>query len=481
MRLQLFQVFEYNFTGRIPERRGIRPQKQKSVCISTNATTFNVTTNVTTFIDAHKGAPHILNTSDNYNNTDSTYDAAYIRGENFQGCRKHIDTAALIHNYRLLCDNVSSASPGTVCASVVKADAYGHGIDICVPALYSAGCRFFIVATLGEALKAKAALPSEATDAEILILEYTSPERAPVLSENGFSQSVFSEDYARELNRYSSGGRIRVHIKIDTGMNRLGLSCFDGSEEHIAALFGECPGLEVCGIFSHIFEPCDASRLLAQYESFTGVCDRLERLGFNLGMRHICASDGIFTVISEHEKCKASCPEDICREGIGGKKPLLDAVRLGIALYGYSGADADRFPSLKKLVPVMTFLGTVEAVHTAASGETVGYGGDYLAVGDRRIATVCGGYADGVLRVYSGEYVRVITDGGIYAVPICGRICMDAFMTDVTELPPEVSVSVGDRVIIFGSDDGESLRRLAKKAGTIEYECLTSARDDRWK
>ncbi len=415
----------------------------------------------------------------NYNNTD----AASVRGENFQGCRKYIDTAALIHNYRLLCDDVNSVSPGTVCASVVKADAYGHGIDICVPALYSAGCRFFIVATLGEALRVKAALPAEATDTEILILEYTSPERAAVLSENGFIQSVFSEDYVRALNRYSSGGRIRVHIKIDTGMNRLGFSC--GSEEHIAALFEECTGLEVCGIFSHIFEPSDASRLLAQYESFTGLCDRLERLGFDTGMRHICASDGIFTVISEHERRKAprkaSGSEDINNTGIGGKKPLLDAVRLGTAIYGYSGADTERFPSLKGLIPVMTFFGTVEAVHIAASGNTVGYGGDYLAVGDRRIATVCGGYDDGVLRVYSGEYVRVMTDSGIYAAPICGRVCMDAFMIDVTELPPEVSVSVGDRVIIFGSDGGESLRRLAKKAGTIVYECLTSTRDDRWK
>lgn len=411
----------------------------------------------------------------NYNNTD----AASVRGENFQGCRKYIDTAALIHNYRLLCDDVNSVSPGTVCASVVKADAYGHGIDICVPALYSAGCRFFIVATLGEALRVKAALPAEATDTEILILEYTSPERAAVLSENGFIQSVFSEDYVRALNRYSSGGRIRVHIKIDTGMNRLGFSC--GSEEHIAALFEECTGLEVCGIFSHIFEPSDASRLLAQYESFTGLCDRLERLGFDTGMRHICASDGIFTVISEHEKRKASGSDDLHNTGIGGKKPLLDAVRLGTALYGYSGADTERFPSLKDLIPVMTFFGTVEAVHIAASGNTVGYGGDYLAVGDRRIATVCGGYDDGVLRVYSGEYVRVITDSGIYAAPICGRVCMDAFMIDVTELPPEVSVSVGDRVIIFGSDGGESLRCLAKKAGTIVYECLTSTRDDRWK
>ncbi|MCI5512747.1 MAG: alanine racemase [Clostridia bacterium] len=415
----------------------------------------------------------------NYNNTD----AASVRGENFQGCRKYIDTAALIHNYRLLCDDVNSVSPGTVCASVVKADAYGHGIDICVPALYSAGCRFFIVATLGEALRVKAALPAEATDTEILILEYTSPERAAVLSENGFIQSVFSEDYVRALNRYSSGGRIRVHIKIDTGMNRLGFSC--GSEEHIAALFEECTGLEVCGIFSHIFEPSDASRLLAQYESFTGLCDRLERLGFDTGMRHICASDGIFTVISEHERRKAprkaSGSDDLHNTGIGGKKPLLDAVRLGTALYGYSGADTERFPSLKDLIPVMTFFGTVEAVHIAASGNTVGYGGDYLAVGDRRIATVCGGYDDGVLRVYSGEYVRVITDSGIYAAPICGRVCMDAFMIDVTELPPEVSVSVGDRVIIFGSDGGESLRRLAKKAGTIVYECLTSTRDDRWK
>lgn len=415
----------------------------------------------------------------NYNNTD----AASVRGENFQGCRKYIDTAALIHNYRLLCDDVNSVSPGTVCASVVKADAYGHGIDICVPALHSAGCRFFIVATLGEALRVKAALPAEATDTEILILEYTSPERAAVLSENGFIQSVFSEDYARALNRYSSGGRISVHIKIDTGMNRLGFSC--GSEEHIAALFEECTGLEVCGIFSHIFEPSDASRLLAQYESFTGLCDRLERLGFDTGMRHICASDGIFTVISEHERRKAprkaSGSDDLHNTGIGGKKPLLDAVRLGTALYGYSGADTERFPSLKDLIPVMTFFGTVEAVHIAASGNTVGYGGDYLAVGDRRIATVCGGYDDGVLRVYSGEYVRVITDGGIYAAPICGRVCMDAFMIDVTELPPEVSVSVGDRVIIFGSDGGESLRRLAKKAGTIVYECLTSTRDDRWK
>lgn len=421
----------------------------------------------------------------NCNNTD----AASFCGEGFQGCRKYIDTAALIHNYRLLCDDVNSVSPGTVCASVVKADAYGHGIDICVPALYSAGCRFFIVATLGEALRVKAALPAEATDTEILILEYTSPERAAVLSENGFIQSVFSEDYACALNRYSSGGRIRVHIKIDTGMNRLGFSCSDCSEEHIAALFGECTGLEVCGIFSHIFEPSDAGRLLNQYESFTGLCDRLERLGLEIGMRHICASDGIFTVISEHERRKAprkasrKAPgaDDLHSTGICGKKPLLDAVRLGTALYGYSGADTERFPSLKGLIPVMTFFGTVEAVHIAASGNTVGYGGDYLAVGDRRIATVCGGYDDGVLRVYSGEYVRVMTDSGIYAAPICGRVCMDAFMIDVTGLPPEVSVSVGDRVIIFGSDGGESLRRLAKKAGTIVYECLTSTRDDRWK
>jgi alanine racemase len=367
-----------------------------------------------------------------------------------------IDTDALYYNYKLLC----SLTKGTHHICTVKADSYGHISDICVRVLLCAGCRFFAVSCIEEAISVRNICNSENTDANIIILGYTDCAQASLLAEHDIIQSVLSEDYAKKLNESAKeqNCRVRVHVALDTGMNRIGI-CAKNDEEcrTAASAIVKISGYEhliLEGLFTHFFNADGEyeatlpshSQTKTQFEHFNRVRKLLSDRGITL-FCHTCNS-----------AAAVRFPEY-----------ALDGVRLGIMLYGIPPSEHIDVG----LQPVMSLRTVLSHVHPVHQGESVGYGGSFISEKERKLATLPIGYADGFIRAYQGFHVTVSTKAGNFLAPIVGRICMDQCMIDVTGLP----VEVGDVVTIFGKDI-KDIRRLAKTANTIEYEvlCLISSR-----
>ena len=376
-----------------------------------------------------------------------------------------IDTAALRSNYRTLRDPILKQNPKARMIAVVKADAYGHGIEPCVHSLLTEGCRDFAVSGIEEALAIRRILQKSHPDmpdghVSILILGYTLPKQAAILAEHHITTTILSEEYAVELSRAAVAQNVTVntHIALDTGMNRIGIPVHSDNEqaEAIRAIerIYKLPNVTVEGMFTHFAcadDPLEAvaddtGLTMVQYKRFQAVTARLQELRLKPPLCHVCNSAAAYRF-----------PE-ICPEG------CLDAVRLGIVLYGVP--PSPHVPCT--LQPVMKLKTVISHIHTLLPGETVSYGGLFRADEPRQIATLPIGYADGFVRAYGHANVTVHTSAHDHVTaPLVGRICMDQCMIDVTDLP----VQVGDTVTLFG-DHPEQLSELAKCAGTIEYECL---------
>ena len=374
----------------------------------------------------------------------------------YQKVWAEIDREALINNFHLL----SQKNAGARQIAVVKADAYGHTAAICVDALLSAGCDFFAVSSIGEALDVRHICHERKMQSDILILGYTDPHLVPFLIENDIIQTIIDAPHGLSLAKEAEaiGQRLRTHIAIDTGMNRVGL-CARNDTECISAtgavkeLFLN-EHLRVEGLFTHfsnaddsddsVFDPNGKTRL--QFSRFASVASALEKEGIKL-FSHVCNS-----------AATVRFPEF-----------ALDGVRLGILLYGARPSEQ----VVADTSPVMSLHTIVSHVHSIGKGERVSYGGCFVSDSDMEIATLPIGYADGFIRSYSGFEVTVHTKNGDRKAPVIGRICMDQCMIDVTGLGAEV----GDRITVFGIDKGD-LSRLAAMAETIEYEvlCLISGR-----
>ena len=360
--------------------------------------------------------------------------------------RIEIDTTVLEANYRSLVERLPH---GCVGFAVVKADAYGHTNGICAPVLYRAGCRHFAVSSISEALALRKEL-SGRRNLTILILGYTPPQYAGLLSIENITQCVYSLDYAKALSN-AAKGPLQIHIKLNTGMNRLG---FDATEPALlpktVGEIGEVfslPHLSVAGMFAHFAradEFTDAGDELTrrQFERFTAVDRALLEKGFDVKFRHVSNSAAALRF-----------PEY-----------ALDGVRFGIVLYG--GGDK-RLTDLAGTKPVMRLLTKISYLHTLHQGEGVGYGSTYVADGERTLATLPIGYADGFVRAYHGATVTLFTKSGAHKVPLVGRICMDQCMADVTG----TDAKEGDEVLLLGGDRA-ALDALAAKANTIDYECF---------
>lgn len=391
--------------------------------------------------------------------------------------RAVIDTDALIDNYHTLLSPVKAVSPNTYAIAVVKADAYGHGIRPVVSALLGEGCRSFAVACLEEAVALRRLLRELLTgtasdrETDILVLGYTNPQNAPILALYHIATALLSEDYSRRLLAAAreSGVTVRGHVALDTGMNRIGfpahnreeIACAIAAIQRLSAE-GEPTaegGLILDGLFTHFAradedmetETRPDSLTMTQYARYMEVKTALEAIGIRPRVCHICNS-------AASVRFPGILPE-----------ACLDAVRLGINLYGYGVRDATDTP----MKPTMRLETAVTHIHTLLPGETVGYGGTYAAHTPRVIATLPIGYADGWLRAFSGADVTFHTKEGEITAPIVGRVCMDQCMADVTDLP----VEVGTPVTLFGSTAAQ-LEALADRAHTIPYEllCLITAR-----
>jgi alanine racemase len=344
-----------------------------------------------------------------------------------------LDMNALVRNFCLLREKAQETGGDTRVIAVVKANAYGHGMAQVLPALARAGCDFFAVATPDEALEARRLCK----DADVLVLGYTPPACAVALAEAHITQTVFSADYAAALSSVMRAAktRLNVHLKIDGGMCRLGFAPSD-TEGLLQVLHRR--ELLVTGLYTHF--PCADSDPLSTRQALAAFCacrDRLKALGYPL-FSHAAASAAALTL-----------PE-----------ARLDAVRAGIALYGYPPVQA-----AQGLLPAMRLIAPVVQLHRAAAGTPVGYGGHFVCKRESVIGTVPLGYADGMLRTLTGHRLTVLCEDRTLTAPIVGRICMDYLMLDLTDLPAKE----GETVCVF-----EDFSAMACHAQTIPYELLTA-------
>ena len=357
-----------------------------------------------------------------------------------------IDLDALAHNYR---QARKRTGPNVKYLGVVKADAYGHGALQVAKKLEELGTDYLAVSSLDEARE----LRHGGVNAPILILGHTPPEMVPQLIAYGITQAVSAKAKAEEYSAAAAacGGTLKVHIKVDTGMSRLGFLArdghFDGGVEAIAASCA-LPHLEAEGIFTH-FSVSDADDATSedytrrQFAVFQHVISALEARGRTFAIRH-CANSGAL----------ARYPE-----------MYLDMVRPGIALYGV-GDDAERLG----LRPVMSLKSSISTIKVFDPDTDISYGRTFHTTEKTRVGVLPIGYADGFFRGLSNR-MSVITAQG--TAPVRGRICMDMCMVDLSGLP---DVHVGDTVEIFGKC--QPVDRLAEILNTIPYEltCAVSKR-----
>lgn len=368
-----------------------------------------------------------------------------------------IDLRALKNNYIAMCKLIGGKRKSTAAICVLKADAYGHGAKNCCRALLEEGCRFFAVSSIEEAIDIRAVCNELSAKASILILGYTLPSQARLLAEHDIITSLVDADFARELadEALKAGVRVRCHVKLDTGMNRIGFCARNDADitQTVAELesIATYPSLDICGMFTHLSkadEELEESRdsdeafTRKQVELFRRTDRALLDRGIDVKFRHVCNSAA----------------------AIGFPEYHFDACRLGITLYGVKPSPT---ANICGLTPVMKLCTVISHIHALPKGESVSYGGRYTADSDKLIATIPIGYADGFIRDYSGSELTVNTRDGERRAKVLGRVCMDQCMIDVTGL----DARVGDKVVIFGNTPSE-LEMLAKMADTIEYECL---------
>jgi len=355
--------------------------------------------------------------------------------------RAVVDLGVLERNYKRICEYAGGAK--VMC--VVKADAYAHGAQRCSEVLYRAGCRLFGVSCVNEALEIRHCVG----DSDILILGIVPEAGVPLLCENNVIAALASAEEARRLaSAVPEGKKLRVHIKLDTGMNRIGFAANEkGIDEIEKAL--SCNKFKAEGLFTHFAcadEP-SSDMTAAQFERFKYCEAELKKRGIEFSLRHVCNSAATVMNPEMH----------------------LDAVRAGIILYGLDPSPAARASGL---CPVMSLKTKITHIHEVEPGETVGYGATFTAERPITVATLPIGYYDGFIRAYANG--TGVPFGG-KDCPIVGRICMDQCMIDVTG----TDARVGDTVELFGA--GHSVERFADAAGTISYEslCLISKRVER--
>jgi len=349
-----------------------------------------------------------------------------------------IDLQAIRHNVGIVRERVG---PDCKIAVAVKADAYGHGSLPVSRAALEAGADALCVALPQEGVELRQALPS----VPVLVMVPAAPSDVGTVVGHDLTQTVDDEQDLLELDRAASrcGKRAKVHLKVDTGMGRLGVR-----PAEVAALVRRAAGLgniELEGIFSHFATAPDPDQSVArrQLATFRQVCGELADAGVPVKLRHMANSAAVLSLPESH----------------------LDMVRPGIMIYGLRPA-----PHLGEgIVPAMTVTSRIVKLKTMRPGEPVSYGGTYRCPEARRIATIPMGYADGYRRGLSDRF-HVIVRGG--KAPVVGRVCMGMFMVDVSGVE---GVKRGDEVLILGRSGEDHLpaEEMAQALGTISYEIVT--------
>ena len=352
-----------------------------------------------------------------------------------------IDLNAVEHNF----NRVKSICKNQEICCVIKADAYGHGAVVLAKFYERLGVKWFAVANICEALE----LRNNGIKSSILILGYTKPQCAKVLYDDNLIQTVYSLEYAKELSSFALKNKVKVstHIKIDTGMARLGFRAMSEEDNfnHLKQVFS-LNGLIIKGIYTHL-SVADEGELGETYtrlqiNRFNKVKEFLANNNLEVGVAHCLNSAGILDY---------------------SQNPY-NMVRAGISLYGYN--PSKKVINKQNFIPAMSLKAPLTQIKKINKGDSVGYGREFVATKKTKIAIVSIGYADGYFR--NNRHSKVIV--GDKFAKIIGRICMDQLMIDVSDMP----VQEGDSVELFGKNPLLTAEVVAKNTGTICYEVLTA-------
>ena len=352
-------------------------------------------------------------------------------------CWAEIDLSALRTNVEVL---RRQADPAGV-AAVVKADAYGHGAVAIAQAALEAGAERLCVFTVREAVELREA----GIAAPILCLGPVLYGDAPQIAEHDIAAVVDSDETAIKLASAAleAGVRVRVHINIDSGMQRYGLA--PDQALALAEQVRTMPSLDLEAVFTHFPDAANADR-----SGTLGAFRRFQRTADQIGapMRHAAASAATFNL----------------------PQSSLDFVRAGIALYGMDPAPGLGLPVTQELRPVLSWKTSLLAIRQVRQGESVSYGGLWTADRDSRIGVIGAGYADGLRRRLADNGAMLVRG---QRAPIRGAICMDSTMIDLTDI---TEAAVGDTVTIVGRDGAEAISAwdLARQLDTISYEIFTN-------
>ncbi|KPU26691.1 alanine racemase [Caloranaerobacter sp. TR13] len=338
---------------------------------------------------------------------------------------------------------------GTLITAVVKADAYGHGAIKVAETFLNNGADRLAVATLSEAME----LRNSGFEVPILILGYTPEYQFEKVIDYDITQTIYTYEHAIAFSKAAEklGKTGIIHIKIDTGMSRLGFQVKDNTIKQISEIC-KLPHIQVEGIFTHfaVADGKDKTFTREQFNKFQKLIEELEDIGIKIPIKHVSNSAAIID-LPEYN---------------------LDMVRAGIMLYGLYPSD-DVNKSNVQLKPAMTLKAKISNLKTVPKGTGISYGLTYVTENESKIGTLPIGYADGFTRILTGKAEVVVKDK---KVKVIGRICMDQCMIDLTEVD---DVNIGDEVVLFG-DGINSLHidEVARKLGTINYEiiCMVSRR-----
>ena len=360
-----------------------------------------------------------------------------------------IDLDAMIHNVK----EVEKLVGNTKIMGIVKANAYGHGMELSAKALQKAGVDFFGVACMDEAI----ALRQSGIEQDILILGFTPLEQIQYLDQYNLIQTVVSLEYAQDLNAYAETNHqtIRCHCKVDTGMNRIGIQYQDEYKniDDIVQVYRQ-EHLNVEGIFSHFPVSDDLGQDAKTFTKhqiglFDEVLEQLKAQGIEPGITHIQNSYGILNYLD--------LGYDYCRPGL---------------LYmGVTSDDTIPITSNPDFIPALSLYANVSEVKWIQPGMTVSYGRHFKAEKPVKVASLTIGYADGLPRIVSNQGLEVLVHG--QKCPIIGNVCMDQCMVDVTNVE---MVKQGDVVTIIGQENGQrvTVDTISRMAHSINNETLSA-------
>lgn len=353
-----------------------------------------------------------------------------------------IDLSAIRHNMQQILLHIK---PGTLFCPIIKADGYGHGAVPIAHEAVALGVPYLGVATLDEAIT----LRDAGITIPILILGFSPPTSSPIIVGNNLTQTVYRKEHIDALSAAATALNmtVKVHIKVDTGMTRLGIPPEETAE--FSAYAASQPNIILEGMFTHfaMADSHDKMHALNQFSKFQSAIQSLTAKGISIPIKHCANSAAILDLPETH----------------------LDMVRAGIILYGLWPSDEVGHPI--SLQPAMQLKARLSMVKKVEKNRSISYGAKFTTQEPSVIATIPIGYADGYTRMLSGK-AEILING--HRAPIVGRICMDQCMVDVTHIP---SVHEGQEVLLFGGSE-LPVEEIGRHLDTINYEvvCMVGKR-----